>query len=57
MDNGRFAEKEFRDKIHNHNQSIMFYTVDIHYQNRIAEYYIRKIATRERIMLLYTKQF
>ena len=39
-DNGRFAEKDFRDAIDNTNQLISYCGVGTHHQNGIAENHI-----------------
>ena len=56
-DNGRFAEKGFKDEISKCNQIITYCGVGAHYQNGAVERYISKVTTRARVMLLHVKQF
>ena len=56
-DNGRFAEKAFKDEVAKSNQIITYCGVGAHHQNGSIEHYIGKITTRSRVMLLHAKRF
>ena len=55
-DNGRFAEKSFRDAIQAANQKITFCGVGAHHQNGIIERHFQTLSTRARIILLHAKR-
>jgi len=55
-DNGRFAEKSFRDSIVAAHQKIDFCGVGAHHQNGIIERHFQVLSTRTRIILLYAKR-
>ena len=56
-DNGRFAEKEFREEIIKRNQSISFCAVGAHHQNGVIENRIKDCTYGTRTMLLHAKRF
>ena len=51
-DNGIFAAIEFQKEIENSQQTILFYGVNIHYQNRVTECCVRTISEHARAILL-----
>ena len=55
-DNGRFAEKSFRDDVQNVSQTIEYYAVGAHHQNGIIERHFQKLSSQERIILLHAKR-
>ena len=55
-DNGRFADKGFRDDCTSSNQTITFCGVGSHHQNGIAERKIKDITLGARTLLLHAKQ-
>ena len=56
-DNGRFAEKGFRDAVNDANQKITFFGVNAHHQNSLIEKYHQDIAREGRHLLLHAKRF
>jgi len=56
-DNGRFAEKEFREEIIKCNQSISFCAVGAHHQNGLVENRIKDCTLGTRTILLHAKRF
>ena len=56
-DNGRFAEKGFRDSVSEANQKITFCGVNAHHQNGLIEKYHQDIAREARKLLLHAKRF
>ena len=56
-DNGRFAEKEFREEIIKNNQSISFCAVGAHHQNGLVENRIKDCTLEARTILLHSKRF
>ena len=55
-DNGRFAEKGFRDVVHASNQTISFCAVNAHHQNGLIENFIGQLERGGRILLLHAKR-
>ena len=55
-DNGRFAEKCFRDEVEKCNQKISFCGVGAHHQNGIIERHIGLLTTSTRTLLLHAKR-
>ena len=55
-DNGRFAEKGFRDVVHASNQTISFCAVNAHHQNGLIENFIGQLARGGRTLLLHAKR-
>jgi hypothetical protein len=55
-DNGRFADKGFRDNCITCNQVITFCGVGSHHQNGIAEQKIKKLTLGGQTLLLHAKQ-
>ena len=55
-DNGRFAEKSFRDDVQNASQTIEYCAVDTHHQNGIIERHFQKLSSQARIILLHAKR-
>ena len=55
-DNGRFAEKGFREAVANSNQTITFCGVGSHHQNALVERYIEEITKLGRTVLLHAKR-
>ena len=55
-DNGRFADKGFRDDCDANNQSITFCGVGAHHQNGIAERKIKSLTLGGRTLLLHAKR-
>jgi len=54
-DNGRFAEKSFRDSIKMARQTIDFCGVGAHHQNGIIERHFQTLSTQARTILLHAK--
>ena len=54
-DNGRFAEKGFRDAVHDANQTISFCAVNAHHQNGLIEKFIQDLTRGARTLLLHAK--
>ena len=54
-DNGRFAERKFRDHVDSRNQTISFCGVGAHFQNGVAERRIRELQESARAMLIHAK--
>ena len=54
-DNGRFAEKGFRDAVTDANQKITFFGVNAHHQNDLIEKYHQDIVREGRKLLLHAK--
>jgi hypothetical protein len=55
-DNGRFADKGFRDDCEKNNQTITFCGVGAHHQNGIAERKIKSLTLGGRTLLLHAKR-
>ena len=55
-DNGRFAEKGFRDSVHDANQTITFCAVNAHHQNGLIEKFIQDLTRGARTLLLHAKR-
>jgi len=55
-DNGRFAEKSFRDSIKMARQTIDFCGVGAHHQNGIIERHFQRLSTQARTILLHAKR-
>ena len=55
-DNGRFAEKRFRDAIKNAHQTIDFFAVGAHHQNVLIERHIQTLSSKSRTILLHSKR-
>jgi len=55
-DNGRFADKGFRDDCISNNQTISFCGVGAHHQNGIAENKIKDLTLGGRTLLLHAKR-
>ena len=55
-DNGRFAEKSFRDDVTNSRQNINFCGVGSHHQNGIIERHFQTLSSQARIILLHAKR-
>ena len=55
-DNGRFAEKSFRDSVINSGQLITFCGVGAHHQNGIIERHISLLSNASRTLLLHAQQ-
>ena len=55
-DNGRFAEKSFRDAVRAARQTIDFCAVGAHHQNGLIERHFQTMATRTRTILLHAKR-
>ena len=55
-ENGRFAEKSFRDAVSAAQQTIDFCTVSAHHQNGLIERHFQTLATRTRTILLHAKR-
>ena len=55
-DNGRFAEKGFRDAVHDANQTISFCAVNAHHQNGLIEKFIQDLTRGARTLLLHAKR-
>ena len=55
-DNGRFAEKSFRDSVRAAQQTIDFCAVGAHHQNGLIERHFQTLATRTRTILLHAKR-
>jgi hypothetical protein len=55
-DNGRFADKGFRDDCTSNNQTISFCAVGAHHQNGIAERKIKDLTLGARTLLLHAKR-
>ena len=55
-DNGRFAEKSFRDDVKHAQQTINFCAVGAHHQNGIIERHFQKLSSQARIILLHAKR-
>jgi len=52
-DNGRFAEKSFKDEVQNANQTIKYCAVGAHHQNGIIERKIGTMSSGTRILLMH----
>ena len=55
-DNGRYAEKFFRDAVKQSNQTIDFCAVGTHNQNGIIERYFQRLSSNARMLLLHAKR-
>ena len=55
-DNGRFAEKSFRDAVKHANQTIDFCAVGTHNQNGIIERHFQRLSSNARTLLLHAKR-
>ena len=55
-DNGRFAEKQFRESVKLAQQTISFCAVGAHHQNGIIERHIGLLTSHSRILLLHAKR-
>ena len=55
-DNGRFAEKGYRDAIRNSKQTITYCGVGSHHQNGIVERHIGELTSSARTLLLHAKR-
>ena len=55
-DNGRFAEKSFRDDVRNAKQEIDYCGVGAHQQNGIIERHFQRLSSQARIILLHAKR-
>ena len=55
-DNGRFAEKSFRDSVRAAQQTIDFCAVGAHHQNGLIKRHFQTLATRTRTILLHAKR-
>jgi hypothetical protein len=53
--NGRFADAGFQQAIKDANQTITFYTVGAHHQNRIVKRRIKELTLFSRTLLLHAK--
>ena len=56
-DNGRFAEKSFRDTVEEAQQSIDFCATGAHHQNGVIERHFQTLSPRSRTILLHAKRF
>jgi len=55
-DNGRFAEKSFRDEVRKAQQKIEYCGVGAHHQNGIIERHFQTLSSQARIILLHAKR-
>ena len=55
-DNGRFAEKSFRDSVKIARQTIDFCAVGAHHQNGIIERHFQRLSSQSRTILLHAKR-
>ena len=56
-DNGRFAEKGFKEEIASCDQSITFCGVGYHHQNGIIERFQQTLTEGSRVNLLHAKRY
>ena len=56
-DNGRYAEKDFKEAVTFADQTITFCGVGAHHQNEIAETAIKKDTLQARTLLLHAKRY
>ena len=56
-DNGRFAEKAFKDEIFKAQQTIDYCAVGAHHQNGVIERHFQTLSTRTRTLLLHAKRY
>ena len=56
-DNGRYAEKDFKEAVNFADQTITFCGVGAHHQNGIAEAAIKKDTQQARVLLLHAKRY
>jgi GAG-pre-integrase domain len=54
-DNGRFADKLFREHIQQSGQALTFCGVNAHFQNAVAERRIRKLQDHARTMIIHAQ--
>ena len=57
VDNGRFAERSFRDAVQQAQQMIDFCAVGDHHQNGLVERHFQTLSTEARTILLYAKRY
>ena len=55
-DNGRFAEKLFRDAIKAAQQTIDFWAIGMHNQNRIIKRHFQRLSSSARTLLFHAKR-
>ena len=55
-DNGRFAEKSFRDAVVGAQQEIDYCAVGAHHQNGVIERHFQSLSTKARTILLHAKR-
>ena len=53
--NGIFAEEGFKSDMLDNNQTMSYFGVGSHFQNRIVEAAIKKITEKTRTMLIHAK--
>ena len=54
-DNEIFAEEGFKSNVSDNNQTIRYCGVGVHFQNGIAEAFIKQLTEKSRTMLIHTK--